>query len=113
MNGYLARFQLAPVFEAAELAHMLLPQSGVVETWVVESPGAPQSPHPWVVDFPGMVRGVMGWLPLTCRVMPVCTNQLSRMPNFCCNLYVRIVVLIAILVALPHFWLGLQTAPAR
>lgn len=45
VNGYLARFQLAPVFGAAELAHMLVPQSGVVETWVVESPGGSESSH--------------------------------------------------------------------
>jgi len=41
VNRYLARFRLAQVFEADELAHMLLPQMDVVNSWVVQSPGAP------------------------------------------------------------------------
>ena len=39
LNSYLKRFQLAPVFDAGEVVHMLLPQTGVVESWVVETAG--------------------------------------------------------------------------
>jgi hypothetical protein len=40
VNRYLSRYKLAQTFEADELAHMLLPQPDVIESWVVQSPGA-------------------------------------------------------------------------
>lgn len=37
---YLARFEIAPVFSEAEVLHYLLPTEGVIDSYVVERPGA-------------------------------------------------------------------------
>jgi glycylpeptide N-tetradecanoyltransferase len=41
LAGYLARYELAPVFSEAEVLHYLLPTEGVIDSYVVEGPGAP------------------------------------------------------------------------
>jgi glycylpeptide N-tetradecanoyltransferase len=39
MDRYLQRFKLAPVLDEEEVRHWLLPQSRVINTWVVEGAG--------------------------------------------------------------------------
>lgn len=46
LNTELQRFQLAPVFTEAEVAHALLPVHDVVASYVVEDDGAPPPPPP-------------------------------------------------------------------
>ena len=41
LAAYLARFQIAPEFDAEDVAHYLLPIPGVVHSYVVEAEGAP------------------------------------------------------------------------
>ncbi len=41
LDGYLARFDVAPQFDAGDVAHYLLPIPGVVHSYVVEADGAP------------------------------------------------------------------------
>ena len=43
LDAYLARFEVAPQFDAGDVAHYLLPIPGVVQSYVVEADGAP----PW------------------------------------------------------------------
>ncbi len=40
LEAYLARFQIAPEFDAEDVAHYLLPIPGVVHSYVVETEGA-------------------------------------------------------------------------
>ena len=40
LEAYLARFQIAPEFNAEDVAHYLLPIPGVVHSYVVEAEGA-------------------------------------------------------------------------
>ncbi len=40
LEAYLARFQVAPQFDADDVAHYLLPIPGVVHSYVVEAEGA-------------------------------------------------------------------------
>ena len=44
LEAYLARFQVAPQFDADDVAHYLLPIPGVVHSYVVEADGAPVLP---------------------------------------------------------------------
>lgn len=39
LDGYLARFSLAPVMSEAEIAHTLLPTDAVVSSYVVQAEG--------------------------------------------------------------------------
>ena len=41
LDAYLARFEVAPQFDAGDVAHYLLPILGVVHSYVVEADGAP------------------------------------------------------------------------
>lgn len=41
MNAYLGDFQLAPVFDEADVEHYLMPVTDVVDSHVVEDPNAP------------------------------------------------------------------------
>ncbi len=41
LDAYLARFEVAPQFDAGDVAHYLLPIPGVVHSYVVEADGAP------------------------------------------------------------------------
>lgn len=58
LDGYLARFSLAPVMGEAELAHTLLPTDDVVSSYVVEAAG--------------------GLALLSCKAQAQCTQAGSR-----------------------------------
>lgn len=47
LNSYLRKFPVAPVFDAAEVKHLLSPREGVVYSFVVEDPESPGS----ITDF--------------------------------------------------------------
>ena len=72
VNRYLSRYRLAQVFEADELAHMLLPQTDVVNSWVVQSPGAPP---PASTQTPGSVTSGT-----VCRVLPSPLHSIGKLP---------------------------------
>ena len=46
LQDYLQQFALAPVFEEAELAHVLLPEEDVVYSYVAEHSGGDSQPLP-------------------------------------------------------------------
>ena len=41
LNGYLDKFDLAPIFSAADVLHWFIPQKGIIESYVVEDPSTP------------------------------------------------------------------------
>ena len=41
LNGYLDKFDLAPIFTAADVLHWFIPQKGIIESYVVEDPNTP------------------------------------------------------------------------
>lgn len=54
LDAYLARFQIAPEFDAEDVAHYLLPIPGVVHSYVIEAEGASPCTSPCmscIVDF--------------------------------------------------------------
>ena len=41
LNGYLDKFDLAPIFTAADVVHWFIPQQNIIESYVVEDPSVP------------------------------------------------------------------------